>query len=91
MQYGVERILTLDLVLHQLIPLQVFTKLLVDVNTDEAIKQNLILFMLRMSINYNRFSAMKIVASIMNEQIDKDYSRYKNLCNASSENVTPNL
>lgn len=54
-----------------------FTKLLVDVNTDESIKQNLILFMLRMSINYNRFSAMKIVASIMNEQIDKDYSRYK--------------
>lgn len=47
--------------------------------------------MLRMSINYNRFSAMKIVASIMNEQIDKDYSRDKNLCNASSENVTPNL
>lgn len=43
--------------------------------------------MLRMSINYNRFSAMKIVASIMNEQIDKDYSRYKNLCNALSENV----
>ena len=34
---------------------------------------------------------MKIVVSIMNEQIDKDYSRYKNLCNASSENVTPKL
>lgn len=54
-----------------------FTKVLVDINTDESIKQNLILFLLDMSINFNRFQAMKVVASILNEQIDKDYARYK--------------
>lgn len=54
-----------------------FTKILVNINTDESIKQNLILFLQNMSINYNRFPAMKVVASILNEQIDRDYERYK--------------
>lgn len=53
------------------------TKILVNINTDESIKQNLILFLQNMSICYNRFSAMKDVASILNEQIDRDYERYK--------------
>lgn len=54
-----------------------FTKILVNINTDESIKQSLILFLQNMSINYNRFPAMKVVASILNEQIDRDYERYK--------------
>lgn len=54
-----------------------FTKILVKVNTDESIKQNLILFMLNTSISYNRFPAMKVVANILNAQIDRDYERYK--------------
>ncbi len=54
-----------------------FTKVLVDINTDESIKRNLILFLLNMSIYFNRFQAMKVVASILNEQIDKDYAKYK--------------
>ena len=54
-----------------------FTKFLVKVNTDESIKQNLILFMLNTSISYNRFPAMKVVANILNAQIDRDYERYK--------------
>lgn len=53
------------------------TKILVKINTDESIKQSLILFLQNMSICYNRFSAMKDVASILNEQIDRDYERYK--------------
>lgn len=53
------------------------TKILVKINTDESIKQSLILFLQNMSICYNRFSAMKEVASILNEQIDRDYERYK--------------
>lgn len=53
------------------------TKILVNINTDESIKQSLILFLQNMSICYNRFSAMKDVASILNEQIDRDYERYK--------------
>lgn len=54
-----------------------FTKILVNINTDESIKQNLILFLQNLSINYNRFPAMKVVASILNEQIDRDNERYK--------------
>lgn len=53
------------------------TKILVKINTDESIKLSLILFLQNMSICYNRFSAMKDVASILNEQIDRDYERYK--------------
>lgn len=54
-----------------------FTRFLVDVNTDESIKQNLIEFMISMTINYSRYPAMRIVANILNEQIEKDYTRYK--------------
>lgn len=54
-----------------------FTKILVNLNTDESIKQSLILFMQNTAITFNRFPAMKVVAKILNEQIDKDYSRYK--------------
>ena len=54
-----------------------FTKILVNLNTDESIKQNLILFMLNTAITFNRFTAMKVVANILNEQIDRDYERYK--------------
>lgn len=54
-----------------------FTKALVDVNTDESIKQNLITIMIDMSISYCRYPAMKVVANILNEQIEKDYTRYK--------------
>lgn len=54
-----------------------FTKILVNSNTDESIKQNLIMFLLNMSISYNRYPAMKVVANILNEQIDRDYERYK--------------
>lgn len=54
-----------------------FTRFLVDVNTDESIKQNLIEFMINMTIIYNRYPAMRIVANILNEQIEKDYTRYK--------------
>lgn len=54
-----------------------FTRFLVDVNTDESIKQNLIEFMINMTINYSRYPAMRIVANILNEQIEKDYTRYK--------------
>lgn len=54
-----------------------FTKILVNINTDETIKQNLIALMIKMSISYCRYPAMKIVAHILNEQIEKDYSRYK--------------
>lgn len=54
-----------------------FTKILVNANSDESIKQNLILCMLNMSIDYTRYPAMKIVANILNEQIEKDYDRYK--------------
>lgn len=54
-----------------------FTKALVDVNTDKSIKQNLITFMIDMSISYCRYPAMKVVANILNEQIEKDYTRYK--------------
>ncbi len=54
-----------------------FTKILVNLNTDESIKQNLILFMLNTAITFNRFPAKKIVANILNEQIDRDYERYK--------------
>ena len=54
-----------------------FTKILVNVNTDESIKQNLIEFILDMAVYNNRYPAMKTVASILNEQIDKNYERYK--------------
>ena len=54
-----------------------FTRFLVDVNTDESIKQNLIEFMINMTIIYSRYPAMRIVANILNEQIEKDYTRYK--------------
>ena len=54
-----------------------FTKILVNINTDESIKQNLIALMIKMSISYCRYPAMKIVAHILNEQIEKDHSRYK--------------
>lgn len=54
-----------------------FTKILVNLNTDESIKQNLIFFMLNTAITFNRFTAMKVVANILNEQIDRDYERYK--------------
>lgn len=54
-----------------------FTKILVNLNTDESIKQNLISFMLNTAITFNRFTAMKVVANILNEQIDRDYERYK--------------
>lgn len=54
-----------------------FTKILVNFNVDESVKQNLISFILKMSINYNRWEAMKTVANILNEQIDKDASRYR--------------
>ena len=46
-----------------------FTKILVNINTDETIKQNLIALMIKMSISYCRYPAMKIVAHIFNEQI----------------------
>lgn len=54
-----------------------FTEILVNINTDESIKQNLIVFIINLSICYCRYSAMKIVALILNGQIEKDYSRYK--------------
>lgn len=54
-----------------------FTRFLVNVNTDESIKQNLIEFMINMTIIYSRYPAMRIVANILNEQIEKDYTRYK--------------
>ena len=54
-----------------------FTKILVNLNTDESIKQSLIFFMLNTAITFNRFTAMKVVANILNEQIDRDYERYK--------------
>lgn len=54
-----------------------FTKILVNLNTDDSIRQDLILFMLNMAITFNRFTAMKVVANILNEQIDRDYERYK--------------
>ena len=54
-----------------------FTKILVNLNTDDSIKQDLILLMLNTAITFNRFTAMKVVANILNEQIDRDYERYK--------------
>lgn len=54
-----------------------FVKLLVHVNTDETIKQNLISFMLDMSIDYNRYYAMKIVVNILNEQIELNEAKYR--------------
>lgn len=33
--------------------------------------------MLNTAITFNRFTAMKVVANILNEQIDRDYERYK--------------
>lgn len=54
-----------------------FIKILFDFNDDEAVKQNLVSFLLNMSLDYHRWDAMKIVASILNEQMDKDVSHYK--------------
>lgn len=54
-----------------------FTKLLVNINTDDSVKQKLIAFMINMSISYNRYSAMNIVSEILNVQIENDYSKYK--------------
>lgn len=54
-----------------------FTKILVNFNVDESVKQNLISFMLKMSINFSRWEAMRTVASILNEQMDKNASRYR--------------
>lgn len=44
-----------------------FTKILVKTTMNIAVKQNLIDFLLKMSIDYNRYSAMQEVAAILNE------------------------
>lgn len=43
-----------------------FTKLLVNCTNELVIKQNLIAFLLKMSIDYNRYPAMQEVANILN-------------------------
>lgn len=54
-----------------------FVKILVEYNDDEAIKQNLLSFMINMTIDYTRYPAMKIMASVLNDQMERDASKYR--------------
>lgn len=54
-----------------------FVKILIEYNEDDAIKQNLMSFMINMAIGYTRYSAMKIMASVLNEQMDRNANKYR--------------
>ena len=54
-----------------------FVKILVEYNDDDAVKQNLMSFMINMAIDCTRYPAMRIMASVLNEQMDRNADKYR--------------